>query len=192
MNPSWVGDGICDDLTNIFECDYDGGDCCLSDIDTSYCLECICHSNSTITPQLCNSTLAWIGDGFCDDETNNEGRNRLSKNIFIKNDTILILNDQGGCRNYFKIILSPFRILDLGFNRPTQWYSSHFTVVHIGTKSQSLQKYIFNAFSTKIGSFYTHFEIFQTVTMMVEIAVETMSTLAIALTAFAIQTNVKV
>ena len=81
LNPSWVGDGICDDLTNVFECDYDGGDCCLSDTDTSYCLECLCHSDPTITPQLCNSTLAWIGDGFCDDATNNEGRNRLTKKI---------------------------------------------------------------------------------------------------------------
>ena len=81
----WVGDGICDDITNNIECNYDGGDCCLSDIilevNTNYCTECLCHS-STIIPLLCNSTLAWIGDGFCDDATNNEGKKRLAQKTF--------------------------------------------------------------------------------------------------------------
>ena len=76
----WVGDGICDDITNIFECDYDGGDCCMSDIilevNTDLCTECLCYSNTSI-PLLCDSTLVWIGDGFCDDATNNQGKKRL-------------------------------------------------------------------------------------------------------------------
>jgi hypothetical protein len=40
-----VGNGFCNDDTNIAECDYDGGDCCP------------------------NSKL--VGDGICNDETNN-------------------------------------------------------------------------------------------------------------------------
>ena len=74
-NWNWAGDGRCDDLTNVIECNYDGGDCCDSDIytvDTLFCTECLCYS-STITPLLCNKNMAWIGDGYCDDATNNEG-----------------------------------------------------------------------------------------------------------------------
>ena len=46
----WVGDGFCDDIANNVECNYDGGDCCLSDIKTDYCSECLClEGNSTTT-----------------------------------------------------------------------------------------------------------------------------------------------
>ena len=31
---AWVGDGFCDDMTNSFQCNYDGGDCCGSNVDT--------------------------------------------------------------------------------------------------------------------------------------------------------------
>ena len=44
----WLGDGICDDETNISECDYDSGDCCLNEITTTNCHECICHENGKI------------------------------------------------------------------------------------------------------------------------------------------------
>ena len=74
-NWNWAGDGRCDDLTNVIECNYDGGDCCDSDVytvDTLFCMECLCYS-STITPLLCNKNMEWIGDGYCDDATNNEG-----------------------------------------------------------------------------------------------------------------------
>ena len=30
-NTVWIGDGQCDDILNIKNCNYDGGDCCLSD-----------------------------------------------------------------------------------------------------------------------------------------------------------------
>ena len=30
-NTVWIGDGQCDDILNIKTCNYDGGDCCLSD-----------------------------------------------------------------------------------------------------------------------------------------------------------------
>ena len=41
--PDFVGDSICDDITNIFECDYDGGDCCSQDSLNLYCEACICY-----------------------------------------------------------------------------------------------------------------------------------------------------
>ena len=44
-NTVWIGDGQCDDILNIENCNYDGGDCCLSadKIDVSFCVECFCH-----------------------------------------------------------------------------------------------------------------------------------------------------
>ena len=38
----WVGDGYCDDYTNIEGCNFDGGDCCGSNVNTDWCTECIC------------------------------------------------------------------------------------------------------------------------------------------------------
>ena len=39
-----IGDGICDELTNTENCQYDGGDCCLDSTkkDTSLCETCTC------------------------------------------------------------------------------------------------------------------------------------------------------
>lgn len=37
-----VGDGFCDDATNNLNCNYDGGDCCGSERDISYCNTCLC------------------------------------------------------------------------------------------------------------------------------------------------------
>ena len=39
----WIGDGICDDVTNLLKCAFDYGDCCLNEIVDTYCYECICH-----------------------------------------------------------------------------------------------------------------------------------------------------
>jgi hypothetical protein len=49
VSHAFVGDGVCNDETNIAECDYDGGDCC--------------------------PNLNMVGDGICNDETNNLGCN---------------------------------------------------------------------------------------------------------------------
>ena len=45
-----VGNGMCNDETNIAECIYDGGDCCGACINTDMCSECTCHEeiDSTI------------------------------------------------------------------------------------------------------------------------------------------------
>ena len=40
--PSWLGDGYCDDSTNSEVCQYDGGDCCGSNVNSQYCSECLC------------------------------------------------------------------------------------------------------------------------------------------------------
>ena len=86
-NPSWHADGYCDDVNNIEACLFDGGDCCGSNVDTTYCVECRClegggdsggitTSSGTTTPIETTSTTAscnqgWIGDGYCDDINNN-------------------------------------------------------------------------------------------------------------------------
>ena len=62
-----VGDGYCQDETNNAECNYDGGDCCGSCVNTEHCTECQClgggTGNGIINPL--------VGDGYCQDETNN-------------------------------------------------------------------------------------------------------------------------
>ena len=67
-NPSWIGDGQCDDATNNEGCYFDGGDCCGSNVDTQYCTECICFEDLS-----CAAPLALIGNGFCNDEANTAG-----------------------------------------------------------------------------------------------------------------------
>ena len=39
-----AGDGYCDDATNDGRCDFDGGDCCLPNKDTQFCLFCLCYA----------------------------------------------------------------------------------------------------------------------------------------------------
>lgn len=42
MRPKWRGDGSCDDINNHPKCEFDGGDCCGENVDTSYCQKCTC------------------------------------------------------------------------------------------------------------------------------------------------------
>ena len=62
----WAGDGFCDDVTNNEYCNFDGGDCCGSTVNTQWCSECICFHL-----QNCNASLTLIGNKVCNDETNN-------------------------------------------------------------------------------------------------------------------------
>ena len=41
-NEGWVADGYCDDNNNNLGCNFDGGDCCGSNVNTQYCFECQC------------------------------------------------------------------------------------------------------------------------------------------------------
>ena len=66
--PPMVGDGICNDETNHQDCNYDGGDCCLSSSNLNECSECICYHKETCVAGFLPSS---VGDGFCNYETNN-------------------------------------------------------------------------------------------------------------------------
>ena len=68
--PSIVHDAYCDDNTNTAECNYDGGDCCGSNVNTQFCSDCLCYPHET-----CDGPLELISDGYCNDETNNAGCN---------------------------------------------------------------------------------------------------------------------
>ena len=72
---SWQGDGSCDDENNKASCDYDGGDCCGDNVDTTYCTQCLCldpsFQSSTNPSTTGCSNPNWQGDGYCDDENNN-------------------------------------------------------------------------------------------------------------------------
>ena len=48
-NVAFVGNGFCNDETNIAECNYDGGDCCLINVNTDSCSECNCLASGFIT-----------------------------------------------------------------------------------------------------------------------------------------------
>ena len=83
---AYVGNGYCDDETNNQDCNYDGGDCCGSIVNTEYCSECQCFSlisfpptpptPPTFPPWTTNiggcANQHWAGDGWCDDGTNNQ------------------------------------------------------------------------------------------------------------------------
>ena len=62
--PNIVGDYYCDDDTNTAECNYDGGDCCGSNVNKYYCVYCMCYVLN------CTTSLDLIGNGYCNDESN--------------------------------------------------------------------------------------------------------------------------
>ena len=47
-NSFLIGDLVCDDVANTEMCLFDGGDCCLQNIDTSLCLDCTCKLQGKI------------------------------------------------------------------------------------------------------------------------------------------------
>lgn len=65
----YKGDGKCDDVCNIEEFDYDGGDCCLNPINHENCQDCICHlDNTKHDVALCTNVMK--NDEYCHDECN--------------------------------------------------------------------------------------------------------------------------
>ena len=68
--PTKVNDGYCNDETNIPECNYDGGDCCLMEgiIKKDHCSECACYHEETCIARM----HPLVGDGSCNKETNIE------------------------------------------------------------------------------------------------------------------------
>ena len=58
----YIGDGFCDDVTNIAECNHDGGDCCGDDVNTDFCNECICNQTNQTNAEPTDSTTAGTTD----------------------------------------------------------------------------------------------------------------------------------
>ena len=65
-HPNLIGNGFCNDETNVPECIFDGGDCCGSCINIGFCKNCICYGNLTLS----GVSNPLIGDGYCNDELN--------------------------------------------------------------------------------------------------------------------------
>ena len=67
-----IENGFCNDEANTPGCSYDGGDCCLECINTDLCSECLCKEGGEPAIDVsCCEIPSWIGDGYCDDVTNN-------------------------------------------------------------------------------------------------------------------------
>ena len=62
-----IGNGYCNDESNNADCNYDGGDCCGTCVNTNHCSECECLGGDTGV-----GANVLIGNGICNDETNNE------------------------------------------------------------------------------------------------------------------------
>ncbi len=75
--PTWLGDGYCDEIANVALCGYDNGDCCQSTCVSSGFYACGANGfncldpNATVQP-VCNVDPTWIADGFCDEIANIE------------------------------------------------------------------------------------------------------------------------
>ena len=64
-----IGDGFCQDENNIDVCLFDGGDCCLEELETAHCKGCICiNAKDHFDP--CPEGER-IGDGACNLSNNN-------------------------------------------------------------------------------------------------------------------------
>ena len=59
-----IGDGYCDDETNNFDCNFDGGDCCTVCVNTDYCLDCVCHQSDTADVQTGEYDLVEFSNGI--------------------------------------------------------------------------------------------------------------------------------
>ena len=92
--PDWQADNYCDDINNNAECNYDGGDCCGANVDTTYCQDCQCldpnftSTTSTTTTAATCARPEWQGDNFCDDinndaECNYDGGDCCGTNVDI-------------------------------------------------------------------------------------------------------------
>ena len=64
-NWNWHGDGICDSLINVVECNYDEGGCCGSGVNIAgaNCQQCLCELNILVTPTLFPTN--YTGNNYC-------------------------------------------------------------------------------------------------------------------------------
>merc|ERR1712108_125494 len=61
--PPLGGDGICDDFNNFASCNFDGGDCCGSNVNTHFCHECKCKQAATTTAAPATTAASGGGGG---------------------------------------------------------------------------------------------------------------------------------
>ena len=64
-----INDKKCDDGNNIFECNWDGGDCCVCFIHKGFCTHCQCM-NPDATKHFC-CKIELMANGLCDGVNNN-------------------------------------------------------------------------------------------------------------------------
>ena len=57
---SYNGDGWCDDPLNTAECHFDSGDCCGDNVQTDYCVDCLCLETELSTTQSTTVTTTSI------------------------------------------------------------------------------------------------------------------------------------
>ncbi|CAN0519554.1 unnamed protein product, partial [Laminaria digitata] len=79
----WLNDGSCDPENNNLDCGYDGGDCCVCTCVDSPIYDCgsngfdcrdpACPDEDQSLYPNCTGDITWLGDGFCDPDTNNLG-----------------------------------------------------------------------------------------------------------------------
>ena len=62
--PGWHGDNICDDENNNEACFFDGGDCCGSNVNTGYCMECLCLEGGGCLIVRINLTNELLNGGY--------------------------------------------------------------------------------------------------------------------------------
>ena len=65
-NVALVGNGFCNDETNTPDCNYDGGDCCVENVNANSCSDCSCHLLETCSAEY----HPLVGNGFCNEDTN--------------------------------------------------------------------------------------------------------------------------
>ena len=56
MNSELIGDGICDDLNNIQDCQFDGNDCCDKNANFNFCYSCECYEEEKDTSAIGNGS----------------------------------------------------------------------------------------------------------------------------------------
>ena len=87
-----IGNGFCNDEANTDECNYDGGDCCGTCVNSEFCSDCVClgglNKNGFPKALLINCHMTefdvnLIGDENCNGDLNNKGINFLVQLILM-------------------------------------------------------------------------------------------------------------
>ena len=78
---SWINDNYCDDDNNNVECEWDGGDCCGSNVNTLFCSACECLDPDPEIEHFCSTENPCKGDeGDCDSDDECQGNFKCGTN----------------------------------------------------------------------------------------------------------------